>query len=126
VDREKAHRFDTEFAPRIVERIAALLDSDVSIEVIAHEGARLPTRVRMFAARTGHARAHAHPLDLSLTWDDGEIERLFSAGGEARFVRYLDALPRKLTAWQGARDIDLPTRSQADSTVLVGGLDFEA
>ncbi len=54
------------------------------------------------------------------------IERLFEAGGEARFERYLHAIPAKLVAWQGARDVDLETRSQAEFAVLLGGLDFEA
>ena len=31
----------------------------------------------------------------------------------------------KLDAWQDARQIDLNTRTQADPTVLIGGLDFE-
>jgi len=35
------------------------------------------------------------------------------------------ALPGKLDAWQEARQVDFSSRTQADPTVLLGGLDFE-
>ena len=41
------------------------------------------------------------------------------------FEHYLAALPKKLGAWQSARDIDLLSRTQADPLVRLGGLDFE-
>lgn len=63
---------------------------------------------------------------MYFTWDGEEIERLLGAGGKARFLRYLDAIGAKLYAWQGARELDLVTRSQAEPSVLFGGLDFEA
>ncbi|SAL80722.1 hypothetical protein AWB67_05678 [Caballeronia terrestris] len=130
VDREKARRFDIEFAPRIASRIASLLDAGVRVEVMPHEGSRMPTRVRVAAERVAQGRGsppgYECPLNVYLTWDGEEIERLFDAGGEERFARYLHAIPAKLAAWQGARDVDLETRSQAEFAVLVGGLDFEA
>jgi hypothetical protein len=130
VDRKTSQRFDTEFAPRIASTIASLLDAGVRVEVMPYENGRAPTRVRVVAERVAHARGapsgYAHRLNLYLTWDSGEIERLFEAGGEARFERYLHAIPAKLVAWQGARDVDLETRSQAEFAVLLGGLDFEA
>ena len=47
------------------------------------------------------------------------------SGGQQRFKQYLDALPRKLRAWQVARGFDLPSRSQAEPLVLLGNLDLE-
>jgi hypothetical protein len=128
VDREKLRRFGTEFAPRIASRISSLLDADVHVEVVAHENGRTPARVRVSADRAAHGRAflpgYSHRLNVYLTWDEGEIERLFDAHGDERFERYLQAIPAKLTAWQGARDVDLESRSQAEFAVLIGGLDF--
>ncbi|SAL42830.1 DUF5594 family protein [Caballeronia telluris] len=98
MDREKLRRFGIEFAPRIASRISSLLDADVHVEVIAHENGRTPARVRVSADRAAH--------------------------GNERFERYLQAIPAKLTAWQGARDVDLESRSQAEFAVLIGGLDF--
>jgi hypothetical protein len=128
VDREKLRRFGIEFAPRIASRISSLLDADVHVEVIAHENGRTPARVRVSADRAAHGRAflpgYSERLNVYLTWDEGEIERLFDAHGNERFERYLQAIPAKLTAWQGARDVDLESRSQAEFAVLIGGLDF--
>jgi hypothetical protein len=47
---------------------------------------------------------------------------LFAAGGDQRFAEYLGALPGKLNAWQDARQFDFNSRTQADTTVLLGGL----
>lgn len=60
-----------------------------------------------------------------MSWDSDEVDRLFGPGGDLRFAEYLDALPGKLDAWQEARQIDFGSRTQADPTVLLGGLDFE-
>ncbi|KWW37265.1 uncharacterized protein DUF5594 [Cupriavidus metallidurans] len=60
-----------------------------------------------------------------MSWDSYEVDRLFGLGGDLRFAEYLDALPGKLNAWQEARQIDFSSRTQADPTVLLGGLDFE-
>lgn len=117
--------------PRIAERVARAVDSGVRIDILPYESPRVPTRLHVSAARTqptdgGAERGHPYPLNVFLTWDDEEIGRLLKPGGEARFLRYLDAIGAKLDAWQGARDVDLATRSQADASVLFGGLDFEA
>ncbi|SAK67661.1 hypothetical protein AWB79_03454 [Caballeronia hypogeia] len=128
---EQAYRFEIEFLPRIVERVARVVDHGVRIEILSYESAHVPTRLRVSAEPApgqgdGHRHRYAHPLNVFLTWDDEEIERLLGAGGEARFLRYLDAIGAKLDAWQGARDVDLATRSQAEPSVLFGGLDFES
>jgi hypothetical protein len=126
---EQAHRFETAFMPRIVESVARLVGRGVRVDIVPYENSSSPTRLRVSAARHDSAdrpRRFPHDLNVVLTWDDDEIERLFQADGEARFLRYLDAIATKLDAWQGVRDVDLISRSQSEPTVLVGGLDFEA
>lgn len=123
---EIAHRFDTDFAPRIAHAIAALFDSRLRTEVVPYGGHGHPTQVRIVSATGEHVRGYDHPLDIGLTWDTSEIERLMTDGGLARFERYLAALPRKLPAWEDARDIDFGSRTQSEVLVLIGGLDFEA
>jgi hypothetical protein len=129
LNREQAQRFETEFMPRIVAEVARVLDHGVHVEFVPYENLLLPTRLHASAARhaTG-VRAIRYPFDLNvfLTWDDDEIVRLLLPGGEARFVRYLQSIGIKLKAWEGVREVDLMSRSQADATVLIGGLDFEA
>ncbi|WP_179401661.1 DUF5594 family protein [Burkholderia guangdongensis] len=122
---ETAHRFDTEFAPRIARTIAELHAGHVRTEVIPYGGHGHPTQVRIHATAHEHAHGYTHPLNIEMTWDTDEIERLMGADGERRFARYLAALPAKLDAWQTARDLDLGSRTQADPLVLLGGLDFE-
>jgi hypothetical protein len=122
---ETVARFDTEFAPRIAEKIAGL-DASVHVEVLPHEGHGHPTRVRIFARPSGALRHYPHPLNLHLTWDSDEIERLVGEGGQARFASYLLAIPAKLDAWRNAREVDVRSHSQAEPEMLIGGLDFEA
>jgi hypothetical protein len=117
--------------PRIVERVARVVDRGVRVAILPYESPLVPTRLHVSAARApgesdGHRHVYLYPLNVFLTWDDEEIARLFDVGGEARFLRYLDAIAAKLDAWQGAREVDLATRSQAEPSVLFGGLDFEA
>jgi len=130
LNREHALRFETEFMPRIVERVMRVLGRGVRVEILPYERAAVPTRlhVNADAHRAGdeHRHVYPYPLNVFLTWDDEEIERLLGDGGEARFLRYLDAMAAKLDAWQGAREVALATRSQAEPSVLFGGLDFEA
>jgi hypothetical protein len=131
LNRQQALRFETEFMPRIVERVARVVDHGVRVEVVPYESPLVPTRLRVSAERAPreggtHRRAFPYPLNVFLTWDDDEIERVLAAGGEARFMRYLDAIGAKLDAWQGGREVDLVTRSQAEPSVMLGGLDFEA
>ncbi|SPB18613.1 hypothetical protein NOV72_05813 [Caballeronia novacaledonica] len=127
---EQTLRFETEFMPRIAERTMRFLGRGVRVEILSYESAAVPTRLHVSADAHQEGDEHQHvypyPLNVFLTWDDEEIERLMSVGGEARFLRYLDAMAAKLDAWQGARDVDLATRSQAQPSVLFGGLDFEA
>ncbi|AIO65093.1 DUF5594 family protein [Burkholderia oklahomensis] len=123
---DTARQFDTEFAPRIARAIADLLGHRASAEVVGYGGHGHPTQVRIAAPPAEHVRGYAHPLDIALTWDTDEIERLMAADGPARFERYLAALGRKLPAWENARGIDFGSRTQADAFVLIGGLDFEA
>ncbi|WGS48719.1 DUF5594 family protein [Paraburkholderia sp. D15] len=125
---ESAARFDQQFAPRIAAAIAACLAANVQTDVLPYGGHGHPTRVRIHAALlegTGHAH-YAHPLNLYLTWDSDEIERLMGEEGEARFAGYLAALPRKLAAWTHARELDFVSHTQGEPVALIGGLDFES
>ncbi|WP_420996320.1 DUF5594 family protein [Cupriavidus sp. 30B13] len=117
-----AARFDAEFAPRIAEALAGLFRHRVHVELVRGES---PARVHIHGEPLEGARRFAHPLNIYLSWDGLEIGALFAAGGEEKFAQYLAALPGKLRAWQAPRQIDFGTRSQADATVLLGGLDFE-
>ncbi|CAM2191777.1 DUF5594 domain-containing protein [Paraburkholderia kururiensis] len=125
MDNEAADRFERAFVPRIVERLGHLVGDAVTIEVIPREGRGHPTRVRLTGHPGEHRHVYAHPLDLSLTWDSDEILRLMEPDGEARFDCYLDAIPRKMHAWEAAREVDLSSRSQGEPHILIGGLDFE-
>ena len=130
MNREQALRFEAEFMPRIAESVARAVGHGVRVEILPYEESCVPSRLHASAERAPHAdgdeRGYACPLNVYFTWDEEEIERLLSAGGEARFLRYLDSIGAKLDAWQGAREVDLATRSQAEPSVLFGGLDFEA
>ncbi|AOJ69600.1 MULTISPECIES: DUF5594 family protein [Burkholderia] len=121
-----ARRFDTEFAPRIARAIGDLLERRANTEVVGYGGHGHPTQVRIVSPHAEHVRGYAHPLDIVLTWDTDEIERLMAPDGAARFERYLAALKLKLPAWENARGIDFGSRTQAEVLVLLGGLDFEA
>lgn len=123
---ESAARFDAEFAPRIAEAIAACFATTVHTEVLPYGGHGHPTRVRIHAAPLEDLGHYAHALNLYLTWDSDEIERLMGPHGEARFANYLAALPRKLTAWNHARELDFLSHTQAEPVALIGGLDFES
>ncbi|HDR8968719.1 DUF5594 family protein [Burkholderia vietnamiensis] len=122
---ETARRFDTEFAPRIAHAIAAFFAEHVHADVVPYGGHGQPTRVHISSAPHVHVSGFAYPLNLELTWDTDEIERLMEPDGAARFEHYLSALPKKLNAWESARDIDLASRTQEEPLVRLGGLDFE-
>jgi hypothetical protein len=128
LNREQALRFEAEFMPRIVEHVARQIGRGLRIDVVPYEHRNAPTRLHISAPPHDNGeRARQYPFDLSvfLTWDDDEIERLLRPGGETRFQRYLDSLGAKFIAWQGAREVDFNTRSQAEPSILLGGLDFE-
>lgn len=124
---DAAHRFEDEFAPRIADTLANLFGPDVQITIAPREGRGHPTRVRICAHATHEHWHHPYryPLDISLTWDIDEIERLMEPDGAARFEHYLESVPRKLASWETARDIDFDSRTQGEPEVLLGGLDFE-
>ncbi|ANB73330.1 hypothetical protein AYM40_13885 [Paraburkholderia phytofirmans OLGA172] len=123
---ESATRFDEQFAPRIAEALAACFGTTVHTEVLPYGGHGHPTRVRIHAAPIEGLGHYPHPLNLFLTWDSDEIERLMGAEGQARFAGYLAALPRKLEAWRQVRELDFVSHTQAEPTALIGGLDFES
>lgn len=123
---ESAARFDQQFAPRIAEAIAACFAMTVQTDVLPYGGHGQPTRLRIHAEPIEDLRVFPNPLNLYLTWDSDEIERLMGAAGQARFTRYLAALPRKLDAWRHARELDFISHTQTESVVLIGGLDFES
>ncbi|SDC21190.1 hypothetical protein SAMN05216345_101939 [Cupriavidus sp. YR651] len=120
-----AQRFTSELLPRIVERIRKLSQGTLHTEVLPADRADLPACLRIWGTARASGGRFAHPLDITLSWDGYEVDRLFSSGGEIRFAEYLDALPAKLDAWQEPRQIDFNSRTQADPSVLIGGLDFE-
>lgn len=121
---ESAARFDKQFAPRIAEAIAACFATTVHTEVLPYGGHGHPTRVRIHAAPLDALGQYPHPLNLYLTWDSDEIERLMGDEGPTRFANYLAALPRKLTAWTHARELDFLSHTQGEPVTLLGGLDF--
>lgn len=82
--------------------------------------------MRIHATPLDELGYYAHPLNLYLTWDSDEIERLMGEQGTARFAGYLAALPRKLKAWTQARELDFLTHTQGEPVALLGGLDFES
>jgi hypothetical protein len=123
---EHAARFDQQFAPRIAEAIAACLAATVHTEVLPYGGPGHPTRLRIHAAPLDGLGHYPHPLNVYLTWDSDEIERLMDAQGQTRFANYLGALPRKLMAWTHARQLDFLSHTQAEPVALIGGLDFES
>ncbi|SDB82459.1 DUF5594 family protein [Paraburkholderia lycopersici] len=122
---EAVHRFEEEFAPRIAARLASQFGPSVHVDVVPNEGHGHPTRVRLRGLATEHRHPYSYPLNLSLTWDIEEIERLMEPGGEARFEHYLEATVRKMTSWESARAVDFSSRTQSEPEVLIGGLDFE-
>ncbi|HEV3422737.1 MAG TPA: DUF5594 family protein [Paraburkholderia sp.] len=123
---ETVARFDTEFAPRIAETIAGLFDTGVHAQVLPYQGHGHPTRVKVTGEPIEALRHYPHKLNLHLTWDSDEIERLMGEGGGVRFAAYLNAIPRKLEAWHNAREVDFRSHTQAEPEILIGGLDFEA
>lgn len=122
---EALHRFEEAFAPRIAEKLAGHFGPTVQVDVVPHAGHGHPTRVRL-RGEPGEARhPYAYALNVSLTWDIDEIERLMEPGGEARFAHYLEATVRKMASWETARPVDFATRTQGEPEILIGGLDFE-
>ncbi|HEV3106296.1 MAG TPA: DUF5594 family protein [Trinickia sp.] len=118
-----AHRFETEFAPRIAQVIASTFGARV--EITPYGGADSPTTMTISGPRSERQGHLGHPLNVRLTWDAAEIANLMANREPERFARYLSALPGKLKAWQDARQIDFQSRSQAEPDVLIGNLDFE-
>ncbi len=123
---EIAQRFEAQFAPRIAQAISGVFGQRIMVEVIPNQGSGHPTRVHIHGTPIEPLGRFAYPLNAYLTWDGSEIEALFSTHGEAKFARYLDALPNKIFAWQVPRQIDFRSRTQAEVSVLLGGLDFES
>ncbi|WP_431796707.1 DUF5594 family protein [Cupriavidus metallidurans] len=122
---DPAQRFNAELLPRIVERVQRLSHGTLHADVLPPASPDLPARLRIWALPRSGGGRYACPLDITMSWDSYEVDRLFGLGGDLRFAEYLDALPGKLDAWQEARQIDFGSRTQADPTVLLGGLDFE-
>lgn len=122
---EAAHRFEEEFAPRIAAKLASQFGPSVRVEVVPREGRGHPTRVRIVGAASEYRHPYTYPLNVSLTWDVDEIERLMEPGGEARFAHYLEATVSKMASWETARAVDFSSRTQGEPEVLIGGLDFE-
>ena len=94
MNQDSAARFDREFAPRIAAVIASLFKQHVHVEVVPYAGTGHPTRVTLTGDRLVSPHGYVHPLNVSLTWDSDAINGLMRPDGEARFARYLGALPR--------------------------------
>lgn len=120
-----AHQFDAEFAPRIAKAIRDVVGPHADIRLEPYGGPDHPTTLKITAPIVERVRGERHPLNLHMTWDECEITSLMEPGGPRRLEHYIDALPRKLAAWQAARNFDLSTRSQAEPFVLLGNLDLE-
>lgn len=120
-----AHQFDVEFAPRIAQAIRDVVGPQAEIRLIPYGGTGHPTTLEIIAPLAERVRGERHPLNLHMTWDECEIASLMEPGGPRRLQHYIEALPRKLAAWQAARNFDLSTRSQAEPFVLLGNLDLE-
>lgn len=125
MDPAAVHRFETDFAPRIAQALAAFFDSNANVEIVPYGGPGVPTAVTVRAPAREQLHGYPHPLNLRFTWDPDEIQSLLGLHGAERFARYLAALPRKLAAWELARDIDFHSHSQAEPHILLGNLDFE-
>lgn len=120
-----AQRFNSYLLPRIVERVRHLSHGTLHADIVPAPASDQPACLRVWSpARAGGGR-YAYPIDITLSWDSFEVDRLFCSGGDVRFDAYLDALPAKLDAWQEPRQIDFNSRTQAEPRVLIGGLDFE-
>ncbi|PLZ03238.1 hypothetical protein CY652_05315 [Burkholderia sp. WAC0059] len=119
-------QFETRFAPRIAEHLAGRFGPGVRVEVLPRTGRGHPTRVRIAGEPHGHRHPYPFALNLSLTWDSDEIDRLMEPDGEARFARYLEATVSKLRAWESVRSVDFASCTQGEPEILIGGLDFEA
>ena len=125
VHRFPAQRFNSDLLPRIAERVQRLSRGTLHADILPAAAADQPACLRVWSpARAGGGR-YAYPIDITLSWDSFEVDRLFASGGDVRFDAYLDALPAKLDAWQEPRQIDFNSRTQAEPRVLIGGLDFE-
>jgi len=126
MNQQTVQHFEQIFVPRIAQCLAEQLGPAVLVEIVPHEWPSRPTCVRLVGHAFEHWRPYAHALNVSLTWDTVEIERLMQPNGEARFVNYLQALGRKLHGWESARAVDFASRTQDEPEILIGGLDFEA
>lgn len=120
-----AHRFDEEFAPRIAQAVQTVIGPSADVHLQPYGGPGRPTTLKITAPIAERVRGMRHALNVHMTWDECEIASLMAQTGPQRFAHYLEALPRKLRAWQLARDFDFGTRSQAESLVLLGNLDLE-
>ncbi|WP_354682035.1 DUF5594 family protein [Cupriavidus necator] len=117
-------RFEAEYLPRIATAIGQL-DRRVRLHTLPADAPGRSARLHVTGEVSPDLRRHPFALDITLAWDGLEVQRLFAAGGEARFDGYLAALPGKLRAWQEPRGIDFSSLSQVDAAILIGGLDFE-
>lgn len=120
-----AQRFNSDLLPRIVERVQHLSRGTLHADIVPASASDQPACLRVWATDRACGGRYAHPIDITLSWDSFEVDRLFASGGDVRFDAYLDALLAKLDAWQEPRRIDFNSRTQAEATVLIGGLDFE-
>ncbi|WP_066731745.1 DUF5594 family protein [Cupriavidus sp. D384] len=120
-----AQRFNSDLLPRIVERVQRLSRGMLHADILPAAAPDQPACLRVWAAARPDGGRYAHPIDITLSWDSFEVDRLFASGGDVRFDAYLEALPAKLDAWQEPRQIDFNSRTQAEPAVLIGGLDFE-
>lgn len=122
---EIAKRFEAECVPRIVAALQDYFGETARASVTPYDGPDRPTTITLRATPHGHSRPYPYSVEVHFTWDPCEIETLMRPDGGARFTHYLDALPRKLRAWESARGIDARSCTQAAPSILLGSLDFE-
>lgn len=127
MDNNVARRFDTEFAPRIAAKIASLFRAgEVETEVLPRESAERPTRVRIGGVPLKALRGYTYRLNVYLVWHDKAVIELVTHADENSFGQYLETFDKKMEAWQITRKIDFGSRTQAEISILINGLDFEA
>ncbi|MDS0861729.1 DUF5594 family protein [Burkholderia pseudomultivorans] len=118
-------RFDSEFAPRIAQRILGLYGhGDVRAEVVSADGQGGAACVEVTALTS--TVGLPNPLNVRLAWRDDAIEALLAERDSSRFDRYLAALPVTIEQWQLALPVDFGSRTQRDREIVIGDLDFAA
>lgn len=122
---EQHERFETDYAPRIVERLLSLYrHGDVKVSVVPRDPQGRPASISVIGITSEVGLPNR--LNAFLAWSDDAIERLLAEPDRSRFDRYLAALPVKIEQWQMELPVDFSTRTQRDPEIMISDLDFDA